>query len=444
MKTKITTFLLTILISTLSLSVFGQTGSETGSKYGKDSIRCVKNLSLYVGNYRNNEYENALPYWHIVFNECPKSSFNLYIHGVNMYKDLIKNAESKEQQFSYLDTIMKIYDRRIKYFGHKGKVLGRKGIDWLAMRKNTVEEIKTGYGFVEQSVNLQKNKSEIPVIAIFMNSSNVLYKAGKLSQEQMINNYVKVSEIADYKISQNPDNDTYQKLKKNLDGIFSQSGAATCESLIELFTPKYEKNPDNKELLMKIADFLSGTGCKDSDLYYKTSTSLHKIEPSARSAYLLAEMNVERANYKKAAKLYKQAIDLETDKMEKSKYYLKLGDITFNQFGNNTLARTYARNAAELDPESGNPYLLIGSIYAGSEPCGDDEIAKKALYWIAVDQFMKAKRIESELKDLANKSINAYTQHFPDTETIFFHGLEKGGTYNIGCWINETTIIRTR
>ena len=155
-------------------------------------------------------------------------------------------------------------------------------------------------------------------------------------------------------------------------------------------------------------------------------------------------MNVDRANYEMASVLYKQAIELETDSKEKARYYLKLGDITYHKLGSNTLARTFARQAIELDPESGHPFLLIGAIYADCEPCGDNDIAKKALYWIAVDNFVKAKQIDNELSEIANKSIVAYAQHFPDTETIFFHGLKVGDRYTVGCWINETTIIRTR
>jgi tetratricopeptide (TPR) repeat protein len=446
MKITATKFLLTILIVTGSISAFGQKGVEDGSKYGKgeDSIRCVRNFSLYAEYYRQKSYDDALPYWRIVFDECPKASFNLYIHGVKMYEFLAEKADNEEQKFTYLDTMMLIYDQRIKYFGHEGKVLGRKGIDWLSIRKSTVEDIKIGYDYIKQSIDMQKNKSENAVLALFMTASGTLFKSGELSQDNMIQNYATASQIAEYKISTKPENTEYQKLKESIDGIFSKSGAATCEALIKLFQPKYDQNPEDKELLTKIVIFLAGTGCKDSDLYFNASTSFHKIEPSAKSAYFLAEMNVDRANYEKAAILYKQAIELETDSKEKARYYMKLGDITYHKLGSNSLARTFARKAAELDPESGHPYLLIGAIYADSEPCGDDDIAKKALYWIAVDNFAKAKQVDNELAEIANKSIVAYSQHFPDTETIFFHGLKEGDRYTVGCWINETTIVRTR
>jgi len=446
MKAIATKFLLTILILTGSISAFGQKGVDDGSKFGKgdDSIRCVRNLSLYVEYYRQKSYDDALPYWRIVFAECPIANFNMYIHGVKMHEMLAEKADNNEQKFAHLDTMMLIYDQRIKYFGHEGKVLGRKGIDWLSMRKSTFEDIKVGYDYIKKSVDMQKNKSENAVLAIFITASSSLFKAGELTQEEMIQNYATASQIADYKLSAKPNSADFQRLKEKLDQIFSQSGAATCDALIKLFQPKYDQTPEDKELLTKIIIFLATTDCKDSDLYYHASTSLHRIDPSAKSSYFLAEMNVDRANYEKASVLYKQAIELETDAKEKARYYMKLGDITYHKLGNSSLSRTYARKAAELDPESGHPYLLIGSIYAGSEPCGDDEIAKKALYWIAVDNFVKAKQVDNELADIANKSINAYSQHFPDTETLFFHGLKVGDRYSVDCWINETTIVRTR
>lgn len=447
MKVSATKFALAILIAVGSISAFGQKGVEDGSKYGKgkDSIRCVRNLSLYVEYYRQKNYTDALPYWRIVFAECPKAIFNLYIHGVKMHKLLAGKADNEEQQFAYLDTMMLIYDQRIKYFGQKGKALGRKGIDWLSIRKSTTGDVKKGYEYIEQSIDLQKNKTENKVLALFMRTSDILFKAGELSQEKMIQNYSTANNIADYKLSKNPKSADFQRLKESIDGIFSKSGAATCESLIKLFQPKYDRNPEDIELLIKIVSFLASTNCKDSDLYFNASNSFHKVEPSAKSAYYLAEMNIGRGNYDKAAVLYKQAIELETENVDKAaKYYMRLADITFHELGNSSLSRNYARKAAQLDSELGNPYLLIGDIYLASEPCGNDEVAKKALYWIAVDQFAKAKQVDPELSQIANKRIVTYSQHFPDTETIFFHGLKEGSRYTVDCWINETTTIRTR
>ena len=47
------------------------------------------------------------------------------------------------------------------------------------------------------------------------------------------------------------------------------------------------------------------------------------------------------------------------------------------------------------------------------------------------------------MKDVAVKSINTYSKYFPNKETCFFNGVQSGEKYNIGCWINQTTVART-
>ena len=66
------------------------------------------------------------------------------------------------------------------------------------------------------------------------------------------------------------------------------------------------------------------------------------------------------------------------------------------------------------------------------------------MYWAAVDKFIKAKTVEPDLTDEANKFIDAYRPFFPDKETIFFYGLKEGDTYTVECWINEKTTVRAK
>ena len=80
-----------LIVVILALAVFAgysQKGIEDGSKYGhgEDSVLCIRNYSLYSEYYKQKNYEDALPYWRMVFNDCPKVSKNIYQHGANMYK----------------------------------------------------------------------------------------------------------------------------------------------------------------------------------------------------------------------------------------------------------------------------------------------------------------------------------------------------------------------
>lgn len=435
-----------VLFTIFSIPSMGQKGVDDGSKYGhgEDSIRCVRNFSLYNEYYKQKNYKDALPYWKIVFAECPNVSSNIYLHGVRMFDQKMNAAKDIEVKHSYLDTIMMIYDQRIQYFGREGYVLGRKGKDFLELRKDNLEDVQKGYDMIKKSISLQNEKSQIDILVIYMTASTTLFEGEKIDGERVIENYALISDIIDKQIAKKPDEENLLRAKEAIDNVFATSGAATCDGLITLFTSKFEQAPNDVNQMKKILTLLGQTKCSETEFYFTVSTAYHKQEPTSKSAYLLAQMNVDRKQYESAARYFKEAVELETDDVEKSKYYLKLGEITYRELGNHSLARTYAREARDANPLSGHPYILIGSIYAASKACGEDELGEKAVYWIAVDYFIKAKSVDPELSEVANKNISVYSQHFPDTETIFFHGFKEGDEYLVECWINEKTKVRAR
>jgi len=53
-----------------------------------------------------------------------------------------------------------------------------------------------------------------------------------------------------------------------------------------------------------------------------------------------------------------------------------------------------------------------------------------------------AKKVDPELTDAAQKRIATWSKYFPSSEIIFFHDLNVGDSYTVGCWINETTKVR--
>jgi len=104
------------------------------SKFGTDSIACIENLSLFREYYKQKNYVDALKPWRWTFNNCPKSSGNIYKNGPKIFKERMK--VDKENKAAYLDTIMMIFDQRIQYFGKEGYVLGLKGYELVIADKN--------------------------------------------------------------------------------------------------------------------------------------------------------------------------------------------------------------------------------------------------------------------------------------------------------------------
>ena len=413
-------------------------------KYGGDSVtrvECVKNLSLYGELYDQKDYLQAYPHWRRALEICPDNvSKNLYIHGCTLVKYKYKDSRDP----SYVDTLMMVYERRIKNFGQEGFVLGRKGADLLAYRK---DDYAQAYEYFKKSVELRDKKSEAAIIVYWMQTAVAMYKTEQITQEEVIETYAKSIEVLDHQIKKTKKDKKEDQLKKalnNVEVLFDESGAATCTALIDLFGPRYEAYPEDIDLLKRATTLLSKYECEDSELFVKTSEQLHSLEPSALSAHNLARMFIKKDDFDKASQYYEQAIDLETDSATLANYYYEYANMAFAK-GLNQKVRRLSYKSLNYNPKSGKPYILIGKAYAASaDDCGENEFEVNAVYWAAVDKFQTAKNIDTaqDVRTQANKLILTYKEYYPNKENSFFYGVKTGDTYEVKCWINEKTIAR--
>lgn len=437
---------LLFIFSVLDLKAQAGLNIHLDPKYGPDSLsrmECANNLSTMSEFMKINLYDYALASWKSVFDKCPSSSKNIYLYGVRIYRELINKENNPSRQQELIDTLLLIYDRRIENFGQEGMVLGRKGLDLLKYRQNNIEQ---AHDCLERSVKLSKKNSEDAVIVTYMQTTVVLFKTDKLSAQNVIDNYLEIADILDAKIkSGGSDKDQATAALGNVDMIFSESGAGSCEDLINIFTSKFEQSPNDLDLLKKITTLLAKRNCEDSDLFAHTSENLYELEPSAEAAYNLSKLFIKREDYEKAVLYLKKAIELVENDEEKATYLYQLALIEFTQLEQYSKAREHALQAAALKPNWGDPYILIGNLYASSsKSCGENEFEQAAVFWTAVDKYVKAKSVDESKTEEANELINRYMQYFPDVEDAFFYGFQEGQDYTVGCWINEKTKVRTR
>lgn len=416
---------------------------HTESIYGEDSAKCVRNLSIYVEYYRQGNYANAVDSWRWVYKNCPAARQNTYIHGANIFKYLYSQEKDPVKREMYIDSLMMLYDKRIKYFNREGSVLGRKAADLYTFRPNNVQEI---YEISEKSITLEGDDASPDVLLINFHSLSNLVEAGLKEVDEIVLAYDRAISIIDNNIAADPDGSKpYKVTKNNIDAMFSPY--ASCENITSIFRPRFDNNPENVELLEKIVDMLDKSGCTEEKLYYEASLNLHRISPSAESAYSMGRMEQNMGNYKNAVKFFEQSLELYENEEDKFTSYMFLVDILFKQFNNYTEAREYALKAAEVRPGNGRPFLLIGEMYAASaKQCGDNEFTEKVAYWAAVDKALYAKSIDDDplVEQRADALVDIWTQHYPTLENIFFYGFEEGDTYTVKCWINEKTRIRAR
>jgi tetratricopeptide (TPR) repeat protein len=418
---------------------------EDNPKYGTDSVSrmdCANNLSTMSEFMKIDLLDHAFPSWQVVFNDCPASSKNIYLYGVKIYRARLTRQQDPAMKSTSLDTLMLIYDRRIEHFGQEALVMGRKGLDLLRYDNSQVQR---AYDYLKESSDIGKGKTEDAVMLALMQTSNVLFKQNVMDGRDLIDNYLFSTEILNARIKAGKNVSRAETALKNIEAIFANSGAADCETLVEIFTPKFEETPEDPEFLKKITSLLASQDCEDNELFAGTSENLYKIEPSSQAAYNLAKLFYKQEDYDKSVTYYKEAINGDAEAELKAQYHYELGLILFSKYDDLTNARSNARKAIENKPGWGEPYILIGNLYASSsDNCGENDFEKTTVFWAAVDKFQQAKSVDSECSAEANDLITKYKAYFPNVEDAFFYGFEAGKEYTVGCWINEKTTVRTR
>jgi tetratricopeptide (TPR) repeat protein len=463
MKLKALIITLSILIGIMSFAS-GNNGliipQDDGSKYGKDSVSCVMNLSLYrefykqwkQSKYKNSSIVDAMKSWRKVFAYCPRATENIYVDGVKMVSYKIKKEKDAAIKDKLIDTLMMIYDQRIKYFPYKhrtknkiqeGAILGRKGVDYYKFdpAKNYLETNK----ILGKAIDIDHGNAKGPVYVYYFRTIIKMAQKGDSDTAAVVDAYDMISDYIDAninkyeKLQKTKSTEEWLNIKGNIENTFEPF--ANCTDLVRIYQKKYDANPEDIDLLKKITKLLDKKNCHESELYFKTTVSLYDLSPSPESAYLIGKMMLKEGRYNKAIPYLKEAIKMENiDKAYKATIFLAENYQSLNQFQK---ARTIALNAAKLKPTEGKPYIIIGDMYAASaRDCGNDDLTKKVAYWAAVDKYKKARSVEPDLSALIAKRISSYQKYFPPTELLFFHNLNEGDSYKVECWINETTTVR--
>ena len=402
---------------------------------------------------RQGDFKSALPYWQKLYKNYPKARRSIYINGVEMQDTLISRATTPKEKQEHFRKMMDIYDQRIKNFGEKGFVLGRKGISWfdyyrkdqdlsLDQRKQI---LKKGYDWMNESVKEQGAKSETAVLVLLLNTSSQLFKLGELPKDTVVQDYDICNKILNEKIK-GDDKDAAQRAERAVpfvERIFEKSGAADCDALIKIYTPQFEQNSENAEFIKNMLRHLTDADCKESDLFSQASIKLYSPEPSPEAAVNLAVSFMKKGDFDKAKEYFKQAMDQETDKDRLSTYYYQYAYLLYANDKNYPEAREYARKALAINPKYCDALYLVGLIYeAASQDFSKDNFEKATVFWVAVDYFKKAAAAGEDCEVKASQEAEKDKAYFPKKDDGFFHGLTEGQNYKVGGWINETTKVR--
>ena len=291
-------FVITIYILILSsLEISAQ------SKYGNDEQACKENISVFREYCKQKNYEDALNPWRWAYENCPASYATIYKNGPKIIKAQIKKYPENKNE--YVDTLMMIFDQRIKYgFGKEGYILGLKGYELFFADKNRAEE---AYQILKTSINMDNNTSSVQAVYAYMKATIYLQKKGIKSKEDVLSTYSIVSEIVDYNIkNESKTTKNFIKYSEKIEDMFTPY--ANCEDIITLYSEKFQTSKEDIDLLKRIEKILTEKECVKNKLYLDVLSVLQDIDESYDYEIKLASALFANGHFLKSSNTFNKIL----------------------------------------------------------------------------------------------------------------------------------------
>ena len=404
-----------------------------------------ENVKQYKASKDQRYLQEAYPQWKTIVANCPKQSKNLYINGANILKVMIANAKSAEEKAAYIEELMAMYDTRIAKYGEAAKYTAKKANELEEILKE--DGLQQYYALYSEAVKIGGDDLEAAYLVKYMEATINYVRAGYAEPTLVVDNYDIASDLLEDELQKNAaDSVKAATIRGYIAGVEAAfSPYATCDQLVEIYSKKFEADPENVELLKKITGIMMRKRCTEQDLFFRATENLYRLEPSPATAMRMGQMCISKKQYHDAVKYLNDAIQGVSGK-DKYNAYLFLG-YAHTGAKNWSAARTAYNNAAAADATKGEPYMRIALLYASTvSSASEDNVGGKSAYWAAVDKLQRSKSVEPTEENIEayNSLISSYASHFPSKTDAFMAGLENGKAYRVPGWIGETTIVRTR
>lgn len=412
----------------------------------QDSIKGIENYSMYREYVKQNNFKDALVGWRYVFFNNPNAMQTTHVDGITMFESFIAKSEGAEKE-AYIDTLLAIYEVRMSCFGKTADMNMRKTFAWFTHRKTNNDVLV--YDLFNETVELFTKESSINNISPallypWVAMAVTVNKMKKIEDDKVFEIYETIGDIVDHNVSVKNNEGQYYGAGEKVTEFLDKYGYLDCTKLTEMATKKYNADKNNTSNVLNVYKTLRGGKCYDAPIFLEVAEKVVKEQPSPQLFRFLYKRYADMKNYDKAIDYILKGSELEEDRSAKAQDILTAAQF-YQQKGDFSSARNFANRAADTRPGWGEPFILIGRLYASSgSRCGSGTgWDSQVVVWAAIDMWNRAKNTDASVANDAQKLINQYTQYMPSRSDIFMQSdVSEGGSYTIGCWINVTTTVR--
>ena len=409
---------------------------------------------LYRDFIKVDQFDEAFPYWEKAYEWAPGADGKrntVFADGIKFYEYFLANEEDPAKKEQHIDRIFQFYDEIVQCYGDEGYALGRKAFDLYYKYKERATAEET-YNLFKRSIDVDGDSCNYFILNPF----------AALLVERYFDDEIDVSEAKKYtdfllnRLALGLESDENQAqwqiikeyLPRRLEAFEGVQGFFDCTYYKDKYYPIFIQDSTNCQVIGETFGRLKWGGCSEDDPILIEVTAVRnrhcRIEAPPSEARLAYEA-LRNGEYTDAIERFENAAEEAGEDIDKKTRYLMLvANIYYVHLKSFPKAREYALKAAAVRENWGDPYMLIGRMYASSGPlCGpgrgwDSQI----VVWPAIDKWQYAKQIDPSVRDEANQWISRYAQYMPDFEDIFQRNLKEGDSFRVGCWIQETTRIR--
>lgn len=430
-----------------------KTTNENGCEmYGPNGVsdkeKTLTQYSLYREHFKQGNYAEALPHWQHVYDNGPGLRKQTYIDGEKMFKQFMTDATTDEAKRENFDLLMAMWDARAICWGESAKLTGKKG---LAYKEFYPEETEVIYDYMQKAVENGGNETSYVYLYHYFTGSVDKYNAKALSGEDLGTVWGNITTISEHNVANNPEKaDKFQKVLDDLTptyekivGLEERKDVQSCADVVRVYGPEYTANSSDPAAVKKYYRKLLKFRCTSEPVFLEVAMKYNEIEPSAGKCRFIAKAYFSQSDWAQTEAYYRKAMELETNPNKKAEDLMFIAKLYKDRLGKTSEATKMAREVMTMRPGWGDPYILIGLVYASAgKRCGSGTgFDSQRVVWAAIDMWNKAKREDPSSADKAQKYINKYYQYMPTKADCFLRGLSAGQSYSIDC-LGVSTVVR--
>ena len=405
------------------------------------------------------DMDRAFELWQYVYANAPAADGRrntVYSDGIYFYEYFISQTTDTVQQKQYADRIFEIYEEIDKCYPEGGYVQGRMAFDYYYKYPQRATDMEKWKMFKE-SMDTDGMKTQDFVLNPMTDLTVRMHNAGEITDEQAKTVVATINArlakgLQDCQKTRDCDRWTIIKgyVPERLEYFETVRGFYDCQYYVDKYYPEFEANQSDCDVITTVGSRLTFGGCsKNSPEYLRLEQAYRDQkcggDPGTPSGPIsIGYDHLRNARYDEAIESFKQGLEEATDPQKKGQIALLIGKVYYAHKKNFSQGRNWAEQAADYRTNWGEPYILIGRMYASSGPlCGSGRgWNSQVVVWPAIDAWNKAKSVDPSVAGEANKWIRQYSQYMPSKEDIFQRSLNVGDRYTVPCWIQRSTTIR--